>query len=294
MTAPRRSSWRARWLGAPFRVLVVRDAHPVRELRIDPRRIVRVGSWLALLAWLLPVGVLGLYAAHARLERDTMATRVASLTAEATRLSTSIAELERFAGVRAVVPDEGGPVVDVPPSVDAHEVVEATSGFFGVLGRRLAMVTGAVTTRIADLRGTPSGIPIPDARTSSSFGWRPNPFTGEGAEWHAGLDLPAPEGTPVTATADGVVESVGANGGYGLAVVVRNRQDYTTIYGHLRDVAVRAGQEIARGTVVGHVGNTGRSTGPHVHYEVRRNGRAVNPKTIRPPELPASSTQGQD
>lgn len=286
---PPRDSWLTRRFGGPVRLLIVREARPVKEVRFHPRTAVRVGTWVVVAAWLVPMAILGGTVLHGRLERDTMATQVAALTAEATRLSTSIAELERYAGLQTRRDGEGGPA-DAPPVATA-EAVEGAASFLGVLGRRVAAAAGAVTSRVSVMRGTPTGIPVPDARTSSTFGWRANPFTGEGAEWHAGLDFPAPVGTPVLATADGVVESVGRNGGYGMAVIVRNGGDYTTIYGHLRSAAVAEGGRVSRGDVIGHVGSSGRSTGPHVHYEVRRDGRPVNPRRVRVPEPSAAGVR---
>jgi murein DD-endopeptidase MepM/ murein hydrolase activator NlpD len=279
-----RPSWWARRFGGPVRVLIVREAKPVREVRFDPRHVVRAGAWVFVAGWLVPAIVLGSIAGHAQLERRALASQVATLTADAKRLSTSIAELERYAGVPSRASGEGGPAAAPPDAPD--EAAEGAATFVSALGRRFATAASAVTLRIAAMRGTPTGIPVPDARTSSTFGWRANPFTGEGAEWHAGLDFPAPVGTPVEATADGTVERVGDTGGYGLAVIVRNSGDYSTIYGHLRDASVREGDAVTRGRVVGHVGSSGRSTGPHVHYEVRRDGRPVNPRAVRPPATP--------
>jgi murein DD-endopeptidase MepM/ murein hydrolase activator NlpD len=276
-----RDSWFTRRFGGPVRLLIVRDAQPVREVRFHPRTALRVGSWLFVAAWLLPIAGLGGVLLHARLEREALARQVAALTTEATRL-------ERYAGMPTRADGEGGPAATPPDvTIASTDAAEGTATFLGSLGRRFAAVAGAVSSRVSVVRGTPTGIPVPDARTSSTFGWRANPFTGEGAEWHAGLDFPAPVGTPVLATADGIVESVGATGGYGTAVVVRNRGDYTTIYGHLRNATVQTGATVARGDVIGHVGSSGRSTGPHVHYEVRRGGRPVNPRRIRVPETPA-------
>ncbi|MFN9576184.1 MAG: M23 family metallopeptidase [Gemmatimonadota bacterium] len=281
----RPTSWLARRIGGPVRLLIVRDAHPVREVRFDPRTALRVGSWVFVAVWLLPIAALGVVVLHARLERDTLATQVAALTVEAKRLSTNIAELERYAGLPGRGEGEGGPAATPPDAASAAgDAVDGTGTFLGTLRRRFGAVAGAVTDRVSLMRGTPSGVPVADARTSSTFGWRVNHFSGEGAEWHAGLDFPAPAGTPVRATADGIVETVATVGGYGLAVTVRNRGDYTTIYGHLQRATVVAGARVARGDVVGHVGSSGRSTGPHVHYEVRRHGQPVNPRRIPSPE----------
>lgn len=94
---------------------------------------------------------------------------------------------------------------------------------------------------------------------------------------HSGLDFTAPIGTPVYATGNGVIESAGYDGGYGLRVMIDHGYSYKTLYGHMSKAAVRAGQRVKRGDLIGYVGNTGTSTGPHLHYEVHKNGKAVNP-----------------
>lgn len=270
--------------GGPIRLLIVRDARPVRELRVHPRTAWRIGAWGFVVAWLVPILVLGGVALHARLERAALARDVAALTAQASSLSTDIADLRRAAGLPSQTPGEGGPAA-VPPDAGVRSDADAAADFLSGLSRRFAAAAGVLRERIGLARSTPSGSPVPDARQSSAFGWRANPFTGEGAEWHAGLDLPAPMGTPVQATADGEVETVATSGGYGLAVVLRHASGYTTVFGHLHDAAVREGDAVTRGTVIGHVGSGGRSTGPHVHYEVRRDGRPVNPHGVRVPSV---------
>jgi murein DD-endopeptidase MepM/ murein hydrolase activator NlpD len=110
----------------------------------------------------------------------------------------------------------------------------------------------------------------------SSFGSRTDPFSGEGAI-HTGVDLSAPEGTPVHAAADGIVVSAEWSGGYGRLVRIDHGDGLQTYYGHLSQFEVVAGQEIRRGDLIGLSGGTGRSTGPHLHYEVRMDGTPVNP-----------------
>jgi murein DD-endopeptidase MepM/ murein hydrolase activator NlpD len=112
---------------------------------------------------------------------------------------------------------------------------------------------------------------------SSSFGWRTSPFTGK-REFHKGLDISAPRGTPVLAPAKGRVVYVGKKGGYGLTVTIDHGGGLTTKYAHLHGTSVKKGDRIGRGDVIAQVGNTGRSTGPHLHYEVRVNGVPVNPR----------------
>jgi murein DD-endopeptidase MepM/ murein hydrolase activator NlpD len=109
------------------------------------------------------------------------------------------------------------------------------------------------------------------ARITSRFGWRTHPLTGS-RRFHSGLDIAAPSGTPVVATATGTVVSAGWNGGYGKAIVIQHNDTQQTLYGHLSEIAVQPGQQIAQGTVIGLVGSTGNSTGPHLHFEARSPG----------------------
>jgi murein DD-endopeptidase MepM/ murein hydrolase activator NlpD len=111
---------------------------------------------------------------------------------------------------------------------------------------------------------------------TSGFGLRAHPLLG-GVRPHLGVDLAAQTGTPVRATADGVVSLAGARGGYGLAVELQHVTGMQTRYGHLSRIYVALGQRVRKGDVIGLVGSTGRSTGPHLHYETRRNGQAVDP-----------------
>jgi murein DD-endopeptidase MepM/ murein hydrolase activator NlpD len=124
----------------------------------------------------------------------------------------------------------------------------------------------------------PAGWPV-NGRLESGYGVRSDPFSSEGA-YHTGLDISAPIGTNVAATADGVVVQAGMSagfGGYGRLVVVDHGNGYQTYYGHLSRVRVMPGQEVRQGDVVGEVGMTGRTTGPHLHYEVRVGAAPVNP-----------------
>ena len=122
----------------------------------------------------------------------------------------------------------------------------------------------------------PSGLPVRNSGVTSRFGMRGHPILG-GVRMHAGVDLAAPNGSPVVASADGVVSFANWNGGYGLLVAVRHGNGFETRFAHLSRILVRPGQQVSRGQVVGLVGSTGRSTGAHLHYEVRQNGRAIDP-----------------
>jgi septal ring factor EnvC (AmiA/AmiB activator) len=127
-------------------------------------------------------------------------------------------------------------------------------------------------TQFAD---APSLWPI-EGRVASSFGQREDPFNGEGA-FHSGIDIDAPYGTPVRATGDGEVSSAAMGSGYGKEIVLDHGHDLHTVYGHLSGIAVLPGEHVTRGQVIGYVGQSGRATGPHLHYEVRVHNVPVNP-----------------
>jgi murein DD-endopeptidase MepM/ murein hydrolase activator NlpD len=118
--------------------------------------------------------------------------------------------------------------------------------------------------------------PVDNVRLTSTFGVRSDPFHG-GAAMHAGIDIPGPVGTPVYATADGVVGRAGVAGGYGNLVTLDHGKGIETRYGHLSKILVEPNTRVRRGQLIGLMGSTGRSTGSHLHYEVRIDGAAVNP-----------------
>jgi len=126
--------------------------------------------------------------------------------------------------------------------------------------------------------------PIDGARISSRFGMRKHPILGY-SKMHRGLDFAARTGTPVFAAGNGIVETAGRNGAYGKYVRIRHSGAYKTAYAHLSGYGpgIRKGRRVKQGQVIGYVGSTGRSTGPHLHYEVHKNGRRVNPLSIKLP-----------
>ncbi|WP_379548477.1 M23 family metallopeptidase [Qipengyuania sp. DSG2-2] len=122
----------------------------------------------------------------------------------------------------------------------------------------------------------PSRMPLDDARLTSGYGMRTHPVTG-GRRAHKGIDLAAPTGTPVYATADGTVERANWFSSYGKFIKIDHGASMETRFAHLSKIFVSAGDRVKKGQLIGHVGSTGRSTGPHLHYEVRIDGKAVNP-----------------
>jgi len=125
------------------------------------------------------------------------------------------------------------------------------------------------------LADAPSMWPL-EGRVASSFGERADPINGEGA-FHPGIDIDAPWGTPVRAAGDGDVAGGTTGSGYGREVILNHGHDVETIYAHLSSIAVIPGQHVIRGQIIGYVGQTGRATGPHLHYEVRIHNVPVNP-----------------
>ncbi|MCW5198630.1 M23 family metallopeptidase, partial [Desulfobulbus sp. F3] len=130
---------------------------------------------------------------------------------------------------------------------------------------------------IKAIQQMPLGLPI-KGRISSGFGSRLDPFNNQPA-FHAGIDFKGSIGDNLTVTADGMVKETGFDqGGYGSYVIVRHGGGYETLFGHLSQVLVKRGNAISRGDMVGQMGSSGRSTGPHLHYEVRFHGKAVDPE----------------
>ncbi|NJR20490.1 MAG: M23 family metallopeptidase [Hyphomonadaceae bacterium] len=124
--------------------------------------------------------------------------------------------------------------------------------------------------------------PINGARLTSGFGNRRHPVLGY-TRMHAGVDFGAPIGTPVYAAGDGVVTRVGVMGGYGNVIDIQHDGTWSTRYAHLSRMPVRVGDRVTQGQVIALSGNTGRSTGPHLHYEIRRNGQPINPMGVGVP-----------
>jgi len=143
-------------------------------------------------------------------------------------------------------------------------------------GRSPLSAAARAAAGIAGPVSIPSRTPLAGLTMTSNFGMRVHPIFG-GMRAHKGIDLSAPVGTPIYATADGVVGKAAWFGGYGLYVQLEHGNDLETRYGHMSRLNVAEGQTVHKGDILGYVGTTGNSTGPHLHYEVRVDGVAVNP-----------------
>jgi murein DD-endopeptidase MepM/ murein hydrolase activator NlpD len=136
---------------------------------------------------------------------------------------------------------------------------------------------GYLNRIIYNVSYTPMGLPFHGAITSE-FGHRENPFGGSDIETHKGLDIKGPIGGEVKAVAKGEVAFAGLKGGFGNCIILKHGNGFETLYGHLSKILVSVGQPIDIGQQIGLIGSTGRSTGPHLHYEVHRNGQKINPE----------------
>lgn len=203
-----------------------------------------------------------------------LSTRLNSFDVENSRLATAMG-LEKPSFLE---PAAGG-APDVPAANDVQamldEEMNALSTRADNAGRSLERFGDAWLERERILASTPSIMPV-QGWFSDGYGWRRNPVSGN-REFHKGIDLVAPAGAVVRATADGVVTAAGRVGGYGKKVDLYHGFGYKTRYAHMSEILVKAGQTIRRGDAIGRVGSTGRSTGPHLHYELFKEGRRVNP-----------------
>ncbi|PKP02460.1 MAG: peptidase M23 [Bacteroidetes bacterium HGW-Bacteroidetes-6] len=147
-------------------------------------------------------------------------------------------------------------------------------------GKSFSDLTNMVRNKERMLASIPSIMPVDKNKIhiSSGFGWRQNPFTRSGSQFHPGIDFAGKIGTPIYATGDGIVtDPLGSMTGYGNVIVIEHGYGFETLYAHLSKKLVNVGDKVKRGQIIGLLGNTGPSTGPHIHYEVHRNGEKVNP-----------------
>ena len=279
----------------------------MRQLTINLRAA--IGAVVAVLALPVLMGLGAKWSAHA--EIDQLRTANSSLTVEngsyraatgeltaqiqslesvindlGARATLDPAQARAMAKLPAIVKTRAAGGTNVPASPAMTEIATAAltspEDTFGVLRdllqgleSRLRYVRRDVERREALASATPSIWPAHGWLTGY-FGGRSDPFSGEPA-FHQGLDISTEKGQPVYATADGTVESAAYSGDYGNLVVIKHGFDLTTRYGHLSGFAVKPGQAVKRGAVIGYVGATGRATGSHVHYEILANGKLINP-----------------
>lgn len=209
------------------------------------------------------------------------------LTEEATQIMQKVEVLESeldHLQKRAGMPEPSGTPQAVPQGgisnrIQAESLLNVAQGRISELvGNLKGEIEPALEQTLEREAARPKGIPLKgEFNQTSGFGPRRNPFGG-GYEFHRGLDFIAAYGSPIHGTAPGVVVFAGASGGYGNHVIVDHGYGYQTLYAHLSKLGVVKGAKIDRNQIVGYLGNTGRSTGPHLHYSVFYSGEAVDPK----------------
>lgn len=253
----------------------------VQRIRVEKRSVSIFCMILLLLAVGLFYGLYGLtqQAAHLRTEYENQRLRAEN---ERQRL-----ELEKLNNRVEKVEDTSRKLAEKSGVVENAPTVPGTGGpalpldemGLATLAAKMGRLEEDMRAYEAILRQrgyTPTVWPV-EGTLEAGFGGRRNPFGGPGYEFHSGQDIEAPWGAPVVAGASGSVSFVGWQNGYGQLVIVDHGGGLTTRYGHLSHIDVELGQIVSRAQLLGKVGSTGRSTGPHLHYEVRINDQPVNP-----------------
>lgn len=220
---------------------------------------------------------------------DAVAMRIGQMNAHVIRLDALGKRLTQMANIDhrefdfETAPAIGGPESsDIGAAMQAPDLNALLNGLEQKISSRdaqLAALENALLSKKLDEQIRPDGRPVRAGHISSYFGERQDPFNGHQA-FHKGIDFAAPRGSDVVAVAAGVVTFAGEKVGYGTLVEVNHGNGLITRYGHNQSVAVGVGHTVARGDTLAYVGSTGRSTGPHVHFEVLKNGRQINPLTF--------------
>ncbi|MBI3571327.1 MAG: M23 family metallopeptidase [Gammaproteobacteria bacterium] len=221
---------------------------------------------------------------NAEAHLNALAQRLGQMQAQMMRLNALGSRLTRMAGLDArefnfsVEAAMGGPEKTIASS-NPPELMDSLDRLTREIERqqeRLSALENLLLDRKLNAAVTPSGWPVEGGWISSGFGMRADPFNGHQSQ-HDGVDIASNMGSPVHAVGDGVVNHSGEKAGYGLLVEVTHESGLTTRYAHTSSVLVRVGDRVQKGQSIALVGTSGRSTGPHLHFEVVRNGTAVNP-----------------
>lgn len=218
---------------------------------------------------------------------DALATRMAELQANVMRLNAvgerlvSVAQLDAGEFDFSSTPAVGGAeATDEADSQSAADIIEGLDQLVAELEnreQRLSMLEDLLTNRQLLKTSHPSGRPVKSGWMSSKYGYRTDPFNGK-KNFHRGVDFAGKPGTDVISVADGVVTRSEKTKGYGNVLEIRHANGYSTRYAHNKENLVKVGDVVAKGDRIALLGSTGRSRGPHVHFEVRKEGRVVDPK----------------
>ncbi|MDA8064603.1 MAG: M23 family metallopeptidase [Thermaerobacter sp.] len=217
--------------------------------------------------------------AHLHREAQSIAGTVQHLKAQEGEISTLLRQQKQGLPIGPFVPAQGSlPVLSrggISRTRDLELTLASLRQTLPQAEQAARALHGTLLSDASFLRSVPSIWPTQGVITSP-FGWRNSPL-GWGREFHEGVDIGAPLGTPIVATAYGTVEHAGWETGYGNVVELADGNGFSTLYAHMSSIGVRVGQQVTRGQVIGYVGDTGWSTGPHVHYQVMYHGTPMNP-----------------
>ena len=222
---------------------------------------------------------------HPQEHLDALALQLGELQARVMRLDALSERLAKLAGAKepeaepAVVPGRGGPQVNAHPASE-QELQQHIAQLAQELAQRsdrLNLLESMLLQQNLQKSTMPNGSPIDALYNSSSYGWRVDPFTGKMA-FHEGLDFSATRGTPIYAAAGGIVVESERTPDYGNIVKIDHGGGLETRYAHASKLLVRVGDRVKKGQAIALVGSTGRSTGPHLHFEVRSNGASLDPR----------------
>ncbi len=274
----------------PYTVLITRTGEAPIAVTLQPLPLVLTGLILATLPIL---GILRLMHHNSQLaeENQTLTETANEVLVELETLDSAVQDLQERAGVsetdlsRSPVPRPQGGVGRSATAADLFSLAKAR---LPQISKRLQeQVQPALETTLVEEETRAAALPtVPPLKgnleVSSEYGLRRNPFGGSRHEMHSGIDFPGPIGQPVYATGNGIVVLAQFGNGYGNHVVIDHGYGYETLYAHLSRLEVKAGDHVKRGDLIGELGNTGRSSGPHLHYEIHRNGQPINPRNYLP------------
>lgn len=224
--------------------------------------------------------------ASASANADALSRKLAQLQAQMMRLDAAGQRMVQVAGIKShefnfsSTVAEGGPEIPIgnqPAVMDGTlDSIDALSKQLDDREREMHVLEDILLTNHLQKEIVPSGWPISHGFISSGYGPRIDPITGRRG-FHPGIDFAGPEGTPVHAVAAGIIARAGPDAGYGNLVEINHGNGYETMYGHNEKILVHVGERVHKGQIIALEGSTGRSTGPHCHFEVRINGKVVNP-----------------
>jgi len=275
-------------LPRPYTILITRTGETPIAITLRPLPLALIGLVMATVPVVWVAQLLGHNGQLAE-ENETLTETANEVLLELETLDSEVEDLRERAGLpdnrSSARPASGDrPQGGVAQAADAKDLFDLAQSRMPQIDTKLeAQVRPALESTLAEEAAQAAALPNAkplkgDMEVTSEFGLRRNPFGGFSYEMHSGIDFRGPVGTPIYATADGVVVKAEYSGGYGQHVVIDHGYSYETLYAHMSDMAVQAGDRVQRGDLIGELGSSGRSSGPHLHYEVHRNGQPVNPR----------------